>query len=115
MDKAQRKALVEEWKNRCPEMGVISIRCKATGEAFLGASKDTKADFNSNRFQLSAGMHPNKRLAELWNQYGEGGFELSVVKVLKYNNAKVRRSHKGLHRAARKNERTMLVGGHKRS
>ena len=86
MDKAQRKALVEEWKNRCPEMGVISIRCKATGEAFLGASKDTKADFNSNRFQLSAGMHPNKRLAELWNQYGEGGFELSVVKVLKYEN-----------------------------
>ena len=37
MDKAQRKAMVEQWKLRRPEMGVISIRCKATGEAFLGA------------------------------------------------------------------------------
>ena len=28
MDKAQRKAMVEQWKLRRPEMGVISIRCK---------------------------------------------------------------------------------------
>ena len=52
----------------------------------MGISKDTKADFNSNRFQLSIGMHPNKRLTELWNQYGEDGFEFSVVKILKYEN-----------------------------
>ena len=52
----------------------------------MGISKDTKADFNSNRFKLSGGMHPNKRLAELWNQFGEEGFELSVVKILKYEN-----------------------------
>lgn len=52
----------------------------------MGISKDTKADFNSNRFQLSMGMHPNKRLTELWNQYGEDGFEFSVVKILKYEN-----------------------------
>ena len=79
MDKAQRKAMVEQWKLRRPEMGVISIRCKATGEAFLGASKDTKADFNSNRAKLSMGSHPNKRLAALWEQYGEEVFEWSVL------------------------------------
>ena len=83
MDKAQRKALVEEWKNRCPEMGVISILCKATGESFLGASKDTKADFNSNRVKLSSGTHPNKRLRALWEQYGESGFEFLVIAHLK--------------------------------
>ena len=86
MDKAQRKAMVEQWKLRRPEMGVISIRCKATGEAFLGASKDTKADFNSNRAKLSMGSHPNKRLAALWEQYGEEGFEWSVLKILDYEN-----------------------------
>lgn len=86
MDIKRKKELLQQWKNRRPQMGVISFRCKKTGESFLGISKDTKADFNSNCFQLSAGMHPNKRLAELWNQYGEGGFELSVVKVLKYEN-----------------------------
>lgn len=83
MDKAQRKALVEEWKNRCPEMGVISIRCKATGESFLGASKDTKADFNSNRAKLSSGTHPNKCLSALWERYGESGFEFLVIAELK--------------------------------
>ena len=86
MDKAQKKAMVEQWKLRHPEMGVISIRCKATGEAFLGASKDTRADFNSNRAKLSMGSHPNKRLAALWEQYGEEGFEWLVLKTLDYEN-----------------------------
>lgn len=84
MDKAQKKALTEEWKNRRPEMGVISLRCKETGETFLGPAKDTKAGFNSLRTKLSGGIHPNKRLMELWNQYGEAGFELSVAAVLEY-------------------------------
>ena len=86
MDIKRKKELLQKWKNRHPEMGVISFRCKKTGESFLGISKDTKADFNSNRFQLTIGMHPNKRLTELWNQFGEEGFELSVVKILKYEN-----------------------------
>jgi len=84
MDTKRKKELLQQWKNRRPEMGVISFQCKKTWESFLGISKDTKADFNSNRFQLSMGMHPNKRLTELWSQYGEDGFELSVVKILKY-------------------------------
>ena len=84
MDKAQKKALTEEWKNRRPEMGVISLRCKETGEAFLGIAKDTKAAFNSVRAKLSGGIHPNKRLMELWKRYGEEGFELSVAAVLEY-------------------------------
>lgn len=84
MDMIRRKELVEEWKNRHPSMGVISFFCKATGESFLGISKDTKADFNSNRFKLSTGNHPNKRMQNLWNQYGEDSFEYNVLKVLKY-------------------------------
>lgn len=84
MDMIRKKQLLEEYKNRKPEMGVISFRCSATGETFLGISKDTKADFNSTRCKLKANWHPNKRLLALWNQYGENGFELSVLKVLKY-------------------------------
>ena len=84
MDKAQKKALAEEWKNRRPEMGVISLRCKETGEAFLGTAADTKAGFNSIRAKLSGGLHPNRRLQELWKQYGEAGFEFSVAAVLEY-------------------------------
>ena len=85
MDKARKKALAEEWKNRRPEMGVISLRCRETGEAFLGTAKDTKAAFNSVRAKLSGGLHPNKRLQELGKQCGEEGFELSVAAVLDYD------------------------------
>lgn len=86
MDINRKKELIEAYKNRNPEMGVISYRCKETGESFLGISKDTKADFNSANMKFNASWHPNKRLQELWNKYGQDGFELSVIKVLKYDN-----------------------------
>ncbi len=86
MDMKRKKQLLEEYKNRRPEMGVISYRCIATNESFLGISKDTKADFNSTSAKLDGNYHPNKRLLELWNHYGMRGFELSVMKVLKYEN-----------------------------
>ncbi len=80
----RQKELLDIWRNRCPEMGVISICCNATGDLFLGASKDTRADFNGTRFRLSANGHPNKQLQELWNQHGEDSFSFSVMKILKY-------------------------------
>lgn len=84
MDIKRKKELLKEWKNRRPEMGVISISCKPTGDVFLGISKDTRAEYNSNRFKLSVKLHSNKQLQELWNKYGGNEFEYSVVEVLKY-------------------------------
>lgn len=86
MDKQKRKELVEMYKNRKPEMGIISYKCKETGDVFLGISRDANADFNSTSFKLSAKMHPNKRLQELWNKYGSEGFETSVAMILEYDN-----------------------------
>lgn len=86
MDIKRKKELLDAWKNCRPKMGVISIRCKATGDLFLGISKDTRADFNSARFKLSANGHPNRQLQELWNLHGENNFEFSVAKLLKYEN-----------------------------
>lgn len=86
MDIKRRKQLLEEWKNRHPEMGVVSIRCRETGDVFLDIATDTQFAFNRPRFQLDAKMHPNKALQKLWNEYGESGFDYEVVKVLKYDN-----------------------------
>lgn len=88
MNIKRKKELLEEWKNRHPEMGVISFQCEQTGESFLGISTDTKADYNSNCFKLSMGNHPNKRMQELWNTYGENVFKYAVLKVLKYDDPK---------------------------
>lgn len=84
MDVKRKKELLDEWKNRRPEMGIITIRCKNTGDLFAGISKDTQVEFNSQRFKLSANLHPNKQLQKLWEQYGETEFVYTVVKVLKY-------------------------------
>ena len=67
-------------------MGVISFQCRTTSEVFLTTAADTTAKLNRVRFQLSAGQCPNKRLQELWTQYGEDDFEFGVVKVLEYDN-----------------------------
>jgi len=94
MDIKRKKQLIEAYKNRKPEMGIISFHCAATKETFLGISKDTKADFNGNCFKLNANWHPNKALQALWNKYGENNFELSVVEVLSYEDPKADHTEK---------------------
>ena len=84
MNTERKKQLIMEYKNRHPEMGVISLKCRATGESFLGISGDTRTAFNSVCARLSGSSHPNRHLQELWKEYGEEGFEQSVIKVLKY-------------------------------
>jgi len=86
MDIKKKKELLETYKNRHPEMGVISFRCSMTNEIFLTTATDIPAKFNRICFQLSAGNCPNKRLQELWSQYSEDNFELSVEKRLEYKN-----------------------------
>ena len=85
MDAKRKKELLEAYQNRRPDMGVISLRCTATGESFLGISKDIPAGFNSVCFKLSSGGYPNRRLQSLWNQYGEAGFERAVLRTLQYD------------------------------
>ncbi|WP_205666433.1 GIY-YIG nuclease family protein [Anaerosphaera multitolerans] len=84
--KEDRKKLIEEYKNRKPEMGIISLKCKETGESFLDISKDLKVAFNGILIRLKGNLHPNKKLQSLWNEYGESGFDLDILKVLKYEN-----------------------------
>lgn len=86
MEMKRKKELLEAYRNRHPEMGVISLKCTATGESFLGISTDTNADFNSNHAKLSMNYHPNKYLQALWNEHGVEGFECTVLKTLQYEN-----------------------------
>lgn len=85
MNLKRKKELLEAYKNRHPEMGVISFRCCTTDEIFLTPALDAKAKFNRICFQLSAGNCPNKRLQELWAQYGKDAFELCIAKRLEYD------------------------------
>lgn len=85
MDQARKKELMEAYKTRRPEMGVIALRCGATGETFLEGSRDIPATMNGIRVKLNAGFHPNRHLLELWKQYGQEGFTFSVARTLQYD------------------------------
>lgn len=84
MDANRKKELLQAYKDRRPEMGVICCHCTATGETFYGISTDTRADFNSNQAKLSMNSHPNKRMQQLWREHGASGLAWTVAKVLKY-------------------------------
>lgn len=86
MQTDRRKELIEAYKNRRPDMGVVSLRCIATNERFLGVTRDAGAEFNSLQAKLGGGGHPNRRLQQLWNSHGPDGFEFVVVDTLEYDN-----------------------------
>lgn len=81
----KRKKLLEEYKMRKPEIGIIGIKCRVTGDIFLGITNDTSVGFNRHKFQLEASMHPNKELDRLWKKYGKDEFEFLVVDTLEYD------------------------------
>ena len=84
MDMKRRKELLAAYKLRCPEKGIIAYRAKKSGECYMGISGDTKADFNSNNFQLGINKHFNHDLQKLWNDCGRDGIEMVVLETLKY-------------------------------
>lgn len=84
MKTERRKQLMDDYKNRKPEMGVLSILCKPTGESFLEIFKDTKAGMNALRARLTP-SHPNTHFRELVEKYGVDEFEISLLEVLDYD------------------------------
>ncbi|WP_281656118.1 GIY-YIG nuclease family protein [Eggerthella sinensis] len=84
MQTDRRKELRDSYKNRRPEMGVIALRFIATGERFLGTTRDASKEFNSLQAKLGGGGHPNRQLQQLWNAHGADGFAFEVVDTLEY-------------------------------
>lgn len=85
MDENKKKQLLLKYKYRKPEMGIIYFKCTSTGDIFIGISKDTKADINSNSFKLRGKLHPNHILQKMWDDYGIDNFENGVLEVLPYD------------------------------
>jgi hypothetical protein len=85
MDENKKKLLLLKYKYRRPEMGIIYFKCISTGDIFIGISKDTKADINSNSFKLRGKLHPNHILQKMWNENGINNFEIGVLEVLPYD------------------------------
>ncbi len=88
MDPQRKKQLKQEYSERKPLMGVMEMRCRATGESFLIATNDLHATENGLIARFDGGSHPNKRLQALWSEHGREGFSFELVEELEYDDAR---------------------------
>lgn len=79
MQTDRRKELRDAYKSRRPDMGVVELRCTATGQRFLGITRDAAKELNSLRAKLNGGGHPNRPLQQLWSEHGENGFDFRLL------------------------------------
>ena len=83
MDKTSRRDAIRQYKERKIPVGIFSLRCIATGKAWVGASRNLDGQRNSSFFSLRLGSHRNRDLQAAWNAAGgEEAFEFEVLELL---------------------------------
>ena len=76
MDKREaRKAC----KSRVTPKGIFAVRCKTSGEVWVGASDHLDTAQNGMWFQLRGGLHRNPQLQAAWNAHGEAACQYEVL------------------------------------
>jgi hypothetical protein len=79
---ASRKELKSKYKAAGTPAGVFQIRNLVNGKIFLGTAQNLPGIINSNRFQLTAGNHPNAGLQAEWKQFGPSAFAFEILDEL---------------------------------
>lgn len=82
MDKQRRRDITQAYKDRKVPVGIFSLRCDATGETWLGASRNLDGAANGALFGLRMGSGRNRDLQAAWTAHGEGAFTYGVVETL---------------------------------
>jgi hypothetical protein len=78
----RKKALIREYKQRRPLMGVYRIRNLVTGNSLVAASTDLPSILNRHRAQLSMGGHSSRSLQADWIQHGPESFVFEMLDTL---------------------------------
>lgn len=82
MDKQRRRDIAREYKERKVPLGIFSLRCEATGETWIGMSRNLDGAANSALMSLRLGSHRNKVMQAAWTAHGEASFAYAVVETL---------------------------------
>ena len=77
-----RKALIDEYKNRKKIGGVYKITNTRTGSYFLDCATDLAAKQNSFNFMVSSGTCFHHRLKHDWDTFGPAVFVFGMVEEL---------------------------------
>lgn len=83
MDPRARKAAIAAWKDRKPGFGVFAVICTATGQAWVGTSRNLDAQQNSLWFALRHGSSPYRTLQAAWDVHGRAEFKFEELERLR--------------------------------
>jgi frataxin-like iron-binding protein CyaY len=73
------KELKEEYKLMKFPAGVFQIRNTVNGKIFINSSVNLDKVWNSQKFQLQLGGHPNHALQQEWKEFGESAFVFEIL------------------------------------
>jgi hypothetical protein len=79
--KESRKEAIRNFKEQKPLVGAYAVRCTATGNVWVGTSRNLDATKNGCWFMLRSGSHQEKSLQEEWNARGEHAFAYEVLEA----------------------------------
>lgn len=82
VDKSRRKELLQQYEERKPSVGVYVVRNSATGEAWVGASRNVDKQKNGLWFSFNLGSSPNLDVQASWKTSGEAAFSYEILEVL---------------------------------
>jgi len=78
----RRKAAIAAYKERKSSAGIYLVRCRATGEVWIGQSPTLDTIQNRIWFTLRQGNNPSPGLQKAWSDHGADSFAFEVVEQL---------------------------------
>ena len=82
MDKAERKAAIDAYKERKVPAGIYAVRCVPSGECWVGHAPDLSKIQNRLWFTLRQGNHPQPSLNAACRKHGAEAFTFEIVEEL---------------------------------
>jgi hypothetical protein len=82
MDKQTRLQAVRDFKERKVARGIYAVRCAATGEVWVGASRNLDQQQNSIWFGLRSGGYINRAVQAAWRAHGEATFNFETLEEI---------------------------------
>jgi hypothetical protein len=74
--------VVRDYKERKVSQGIFAVRCAATGETWVGKSRNLDQQQNRIWFGLRAGGYINPVVQAAWKANGEGAFTFEVLEMI---------------------------------
>src|SRR5947209_6598476 len=77
-----KNAAITAYKERKSTAGIYLVRCKASGEIWVGQSPNLDTIQNRIWFTLRFGSNPHQGLQKAWRDHGAESFTFEVVERL---------------------------------